>query len=121
MVVGGKMVEVVVDCGVVEVVVDEQGTSVVELVGTGPVVGVGKDEVVLEGKRVVVVPGVTVVVVDEVVVVVPGGGALGHPSASATDSNTGPAPGKPAKTARSDWSNWQMGSRMVGSSWVTTW
>ena len=104
------MVDVVVDCGMVDVVVDEQGTSVVELVGTGPVVGVGKDEEVLEGKSVVVVPGVTVVVVEEVVVVVPGGGALGHPSASASDPNTVPAPGKPANAARSDTSSWQRDS-----------
>src|SRR5687767_15654704 len=103
------MVEVVVDCGMVDVVVEEQGTSVVELVGTGAVVGVGKDEEVLEGKSVVVVPGVTVVVVEEVVVVVPGGGASWQPRASARESSTAPAAGKPANAARSDWSNWQMG------------
>ena len=120
MVVGGEMV-VLVDWDMVEVVVDAQGTSVVELVGPVPVVG-GMDEEVLDGKNVVVVPGVmVVVVVDEVVVVVPGGGTtLGHPSDSATDANTVPAPGKPANAACSDRSNSQMGSRTDGSSCVTT-
>ena len=115
---GGKIVDVV-DWEMVEVVVDGQGTSVVELVGPVPVVGgVVEDEVA--GKSVVVVPGATVVVVAAVVVVVPDGGPVGHPNDLASDANTVPAPGKLPNAACSDCSNRQIGSRMDASSCDTT-
>ena len=111
------MVDVVVGvCGTVEVVVDEQGTSVVELVGPVPVV----DVIVVLGASVVVVPGATVVVVAAVVVVVPGG-TPAHPNELATDAKIAFAPGKPPNTTCSDWSNRQIGSRKEVSSWATTW
>ncbi len=114
MVVGGEMV-VLVDWEWVEVVVDEQGTSVVELelvelVGPVPVVVVVVDD------DVVVLPGRSVVVVAAVVVVVPGGRALGHPNELATDANTVPTPGKPPNDACRDWSNPQIVSRIDASS-----
>jgi hypothetical protein len=105
------MVELVDDWDMVELVVDEQGTSVVglvEVVGPVPVVGgVVDDDVVLPGKSVVVVA---------VVVVVPDGGIVEHPNTPASDPSTAPAPGRPAKVACSDRSSWQIGSRMDGSS-----
>ena len=107
------MVDVVVDWEVVEVVVDEHGTSVVELVGPVPVVGV------VPGKSVVVVPGPTVVVVAAVVVVVPGG-TPAQPSELATDAKIALAPGKPAKVTCSDCSTRQIGSRKEVSSCAVT-
>jgi hypothetical protein len=106
---------VLVDWERVELVVDEQGTSVVEvelveLVGPVPVVEVVVDD------DVVVLPGRSVVVVATVVVVVPGGGAPGHPNEPATDANTVPTPGKPPNDICSDWSNPQIVSRIDASS-----
>lgn len=111
------MVDVVVGvCGTVEVVVDEQGTSVVELVGPPTMV----ELVVVLERSVVVVPGATVVVVAAVVVVVPGG-TPAHPNELATDAKIALTPGKPPNATCRDWSNRQIGSRKEVSSWATIW
>lgn len=104
-----------------DVVVEAQGTvvvdgsfgmhggRVVDVVGTvgpdGPVV------VVIPGARVVVVVGEV-----EVLVVVPADGA--HPSDCNSDGKSPLRPVKAPNRASRDRINWQMGSRMAGSSWA---